>query len=509
MGLHLPLKMVDEVAQKILLRSLPTGTDTIQLGPHWTERFMKRHNLKKVKQKPIELARKEAHTPSAIREWFEVLEKEMKKKVIKPYNLWNFDETGFRIGVGGNEWVITMDPKRRAWAPSHTSTKHVSVVEAVNAAGEVIEPMLVVTGVVLQERWFEGLSDETLVGTSLSGYVNDELALEWIQHFERLTRPSNPNEWRLLLCDNYGSHTFFEFLEYAKQHRIVVIGLPPHSSHLLQPLDVVLFQPYKHYHRQAVSEATRTGCTDFNVMEFLCALQGIRNNTFKMGSVKSSFRETGIWPFNPEKVITKLQVEYASIDLEEHFKMLEEQANELLSLTADIVNRVEAMRRLETPPLPSKVPATPLTVRTLQQASHYLEYRLQNELSSPSQAVFERFVKGSHIQAAQGAQAIVDLHQTEAAVKSRKRRSTSKKQLAKGGVLYAKDARKMVKEHNEQEAKKQERKQARLLKKQLKEKELKEKELKKQLKQLQDNIAASTSNQPVFKQVVIDPRLLK
>jgi hypothetical protein len=66
----------------------------------------------------------------------------------------------------------------------------------------------------------------------------------------------------------------------------------------------------------------------------------------------------------------------------------------------------------------------------------------------------------------------------------------------------------MVKERDQQEAKKQERKQARLLKKQLKEKELKEKELEKQLKQLQDDMAASTSNQPVFKQVVIDPRLL-
>jgi hypothetical protein len=33
-GLHLPLKMVQEVAEKILLRSLLTGTDDIQLGPH-------------------------------------------------------------------------------------------------------------------------------------------------------------------------------------------------------------------------------------------------------------------------------------------------------------------------------------------------------------------------------------------------------------------------------------------------------------------------------------------
>jgi hypothetical protein len=86
--------------------------------------------------------------------------------------------------------MVTADSRRRAWIPSDTSRKHLTAVEAVNAAGEYIEPMLIAAGKVLQERWFEQLTNMTLVGTLELGYINDELALEWVRHFERLTRPA-------------------------------------------------------------------------------------------------------------------------------------------------------------------------------------------------------------------------------------------------------------------------------------------------------------------------------
>lgn len=77
--------------------------------------------------------------------------------------------------------------------------------------------MLIATGLVLQERWFTELHDNVLVGVSDSGYMNDQLAYEWIKHSEWLSRPA-ASEWRLLMCDNYGSHNFYLFLEFSRQH---------------------------------------------------------------------------------------------------------------------------------------------------------------------------------------------------------------------------------------------------------------------------------------------------
>lgn len=192
MVMPLPLKQLPEVAEQILRYEAPDATRSLEIEPlreHYAKRFMDRKNLKKVKQKPIELARKEAHNPVVIRQWFTQLKSVVGEYRVKPANLWNFDGTGFRIGVGGSERVVTTDPKRRAWSPRDTNRKHLTAVEAVSAAGAVIEPMLIASGRVLQERWFEELTDNTLVGVNDSGYIDDELAPESIQHFERFIRP--------------------------------------------------------------------------------------------------------------------------------------------------------------------------------------------------------------------------------------------------------------------------------------------------------------------------------
>jgi len=75
----------------------------------------------------------------------------------------------------------------------------------------------------------------------------------------------------------------------------------------LQPLDVVVFQPYKHYHAEAVDQVVRLGDATFNKAEFLAAFQGFRTKAFKQLTLKSSFRKTGLIPYNPEMVLAPLR----------------------------------------------------------------------------------------------------------------------------------------------------------------------------------------------------------
>ena len=46
---------------------------------------------------------------------------------------------------------------------------------------------------------------------------------------------------RLLIIDGHSSHISWEFLDYCLTHDIILFCLFPHSTHLLQPLDVGLF----------------------------------------------------------------------------------------------------------------------------------------------------------------------------------------------------------------------------------------------------------------------------
>jgi hypothetical protein len=46
-----------------------------------------------------------------------------------------------------------------------------------------------------------------------------------------------------LILDGHGSHVTMDFINYCDQNKILLAILPPHSTHTLQPLDVVIFKP--------------------------------------------------------------------------------------------------------------------------------------------------------------------------------------------------------------------------------------------------------------------------
>ena len=52
-------------------------------------------------------------------------------------------------------------------------------------------------------------------------------------------------EPQLLICDGHDSHISADFIRHCIANDIVLLLLPPHSSHLLQPLNVSVFSSLK------------------------------------------------------------------------------------------------------------------------------------------------------------------------------------------------------------------------------------------------------------------------
>ena len=55
-----------------------------------------------------------------------------------------------------------------------------------------------------------------------------------------------------MLMDNHGTHCTPEFIKLANENHIRPLPLIPHLTHCMQPLDVGVFQPYKHWHDKAI-----------------------------------------------------------------------------------------------------------------------------------------------------------------------------------------------------------------------------------------------------------------
>jgi hypothetical protein len=78
----------------------------------------------------------------------------------------------------------------------------------------------------------------------------------------------DPGDYRLLILDGHNSHGTFPFITFAENHHIIVLCLPPHTTHALQPCDVGVFSPLAAKWRALVSQVrvnlqhlnTRTQC---------------------------------------------------------------------------------------------------------------------------------------------------------------------------------------------------------------------------------------------------------
>lgn len=49
----------------------------------------------------------------------------------------------------------------------------------------------------------------------------------------------------LVVYDGHSTHVDIKVVELARKHNVTILKLPPHTSHLLQPLDVTVFKSFK------------------------------------------------------------------------------------------------------------------------------------------------------------------------------------------------------------------------------------------------------------------------
>lgn len=121
----------------------------------------------------------------------------------------------------------------------------VTIIQGICAAGWAIPPFIIFGGKVLISSWYPGLPREWVIETSANGWTTNELGLKWLKHFNAHTKERTVGAYRLLIVDGHESHNSAVFHQYCTEYKIITLCMPPHSSHLLQPLNVGCFAPLK------------------------------------------------------------------------------------------------------------------------------------------------------------------------------------------------------------------------------------------------------------------------
>jgi hypothetical protein len=408
---------IREMANILLAARGQTPPPTV--GVNWISTFVKRREeLQSRYSRRYNYQRAQNEDPRSLRVWFESVRRVVEENGILAEDIYNFDETGFAMGLISAQKVVTraeyysrrsiLQPGNREW---------VTAIEAICADGYSLPPCVIFAGKVYIAGWFESnLPSDWRIEVSNNGWTTDEIGLRWLQkHFIPHTNSRVRGRYRLLILDGHGSHLTPQFDRICAENNIIPLCMPAHSSHLLQPLDVGCFAPLKRAYGRFVSDLARCGYNHIDKLDFLADYPRARAEAFKLQTIQTSFAATGITPFEPERVLSKLNIS------------------------------------LHTPTPPGSrpssrssqfTPKTPRTVIQLQKQASMLKDLLKQRSTSPpspSKTMLDQIIKGHCIalhNTALLAQENADLRRANE--KKRQKRTRSNRQIAhEGGLTIA------------------------------------------------------------------------
>lgn len=154
----------------------------------------------------------------------------------------NMDETGLALGVTSDSRTIGHTDTRVEYKKSPEDRECVSVIEAVTPTGNLPPPAVIFKGKDLQTSWFRPEDTPSWqYTTSENGWTSNAIGIPWLHDiYLPVTSPPHGKR-RLLLVDGHGSHATTEFMWECWVNNVYIFYLPPHSSHILQPLDLTCF----------------------------------------------------------------------------------------------------------------------------------------------------------------------------------------------------------------------------------------------------------------------------
>jgi hypothetical protein len=279
------------------------------------------------------------------------------------------DEKGFMISrINRSKRVFS----RRQWDKKEvTSALHdgsrewVTLVAAVCADGTALPPGIIFESKnsTLQASWvadIEARKHDVHVTSTPSGWTNNDAGLGWLEQvFDRHTKEKarRGRAWRLLIIDGHGSHLTQDWFDYCEAHRIVLAQFPPHSTHTLQPLDVVMFKPLSQAYSDALIAYTHQsqGLLPVKKGDFFLLFWSAWSKVFSNKPlILKSFEATGVWPKNRQVVLQRFDEKTAG-EREEPEQASAITPNDWIALERLLRSAVADVSSLETKELSEKL----------------------------------------------------------------------------------------------------------------------------------------------------------
>ena len=264
----------------------------------WYYGYMFRHPRLALKApEGMSLARAIAFNRANVEVFFKAYVEAVERHAFMPARIFNLDESGLSTVMKPCK-VVCEKGRPVASQVARERGNHMTFVGIINAAGHGFPPVFIIARKKMNAHFQRGTTPGTTVLLQSNGWMDHELFVKTLEHLHEVSYSSVENKI-LLIMDNAECHMNIRAVEYAIQHGIVIVTLPPHTTAKLQPLDVSVFGPFKSVLRSIQDDFKLSNphvpITEHMLPEMACkAWDKVCNVT----NITNGFRATGIFPIN-------------------------------------------------------------------------------------------------------------------------------------------------------------------------------------------------------------------
>jgi hypothetical protein len=274
-------------------------------GRVWMRGFMRRHpELSLRKPQAVSIQRAIGFNADKVDRFYNLLEEtvytDQGERKIPARNLFNVDETGITVV---HKPCRILAKKGKKYVGSLTSGERGKTITAIccaSATGIYVSPMLIFPRVRMKPSLMDHCAPGAIGTCTKTGWINEKVFSDWFEHFLTEVQPQSRQQPVLLIFDGHTSHTRnLKVIEKARENNVVLLCLPSHTSHQLQPLDISFFRSLKSKYDEQVrlwlrNHAGRKLCEDQIAEIFGNAYQ----NAASLKNAIGGFRKAGIEPFD-------------------------------------------------------------------------------------------------------------------------------------------------------------------------------------------------------------------
>jgi hypothetical protein len=280
----------------------PFNVEKGTAGKDWIAGFLRRHpNISFRTPETTSLSRATGFNQVQVQRFFTNLRTVLEEEKITAHHIYNVDETGISTVQTPGRILAAKGSKQIGKITSAERGQNITAVCVMNAAGVFnVPPAFIFPRKNMTATLLKGAPPGNVGYAVQSGWMDSQTFITWLQHFQQHVNATVEKKV-LLLLDNHASHRTLEVVDYARLHGIVILSLPPHTSHKLQPLDRTFFGPLKRYYSQACDHwlVANPGkrITPYDVAPLFAEAYG---KCATIPNAVSGFACSGIFPYNPD-----------------------------------------------------------------------------------------------------------------------------------------------------------------------------------------------------------------